>query len=118
MTAPLTAHDRALIEATARRVVELLNEEQAPPVSRLVDAAELARHLGVSRATVYDRADELGAVPIGDGRRPRLRFDLARALAAWTARQPEPDAAEPVVPRRRKPSPSPSLLPVRGREAA
>jgi hypothetical protein len=53
---------------------------------RLVDAGELARVLGVSRSTVYKHAADLGALEIGVGGRPRLRFDPERALAAWSSR--------------------------------
>ena len=70
------------IDAVAKRVVELLEYEttSAKP-SGLVDAATAARLLGVSRATVYARADELGAVRVGAGKRARLRFDPARLVA-------------------------------------
>jgi hypothetical protein len=44
------------IEAVARRVVELL--EQQPGAPCLVDAAELARSLGVTRDWVYRHATE------------------------------------------------------------
>ena len=46
-----------------------------------MDAAAVARLLGVSRATVYAKADELGAVRIGNGKRARLRFDPSRLPA-------------------------------------
>lgn len=67
---------RGDIEAIAERVVELL---QAPvdttgPV-RLVDAAEVARRLGVDRGWVYAHAGQLGAIRLGT-RTGRLRFDL------------------------------------------
>jgi hypothetical protein len=45
---------------------------------RLVDAATVARLLGVSRATVYANADQLGGIRLGNGKRARLRFDPAR----------------------------------------
>jgi hypothetical protein len=67
--------DPELAEAIARRVVELLRTEETPPHSgRLVDAATLARELGVERDWVYAHADELGAVRLG-GPKGRLRFD-------------------------------------------
>jgi len=50
--------------------------------SGLLSAQELADALGVSRKFVYTHAGRLGAMEIGDGPRPRLRFDLARARAA------------------------------------
>ncbi len=73
-----TVHlDSDSIEAVARRVVDLLTGTEA---AGLVDAAELARRLGVSRDWVYRHADELGAVHVGDGKRARLRFDPAASL--------------------------------------
>lgn len=83
----LSPRDLALVDAVAARVLELLAERNPPPGrSPLVSAAELAEILGVTRDTVYQHADELGAVRIGgDGRRRRLRFDVEKAVAAWTA---------------------------------
>jgi len=49
--------------------------------SGLVDAATLARALGMSRSLVYARASELGGRRIG-GDRGRLRFDIGEARAA------------------------------------
>lgn len=73
MTKPRSESD--LVEAIARRVVELLraNEPQDRP-ARLVDAATLARELGVERDWVYANAERLGAIRLG-GPRGRLRFD-------------------------------------------
>jgi hypothetical protein len=64
------------IESIASRVAELLREQQ-PSASRLADAAEVARELGVDRDWVYEHAEELGAARLG-GARGRLRFDLVR----------------------------------------
>lgn len=96
------------------RVVELLGGQQERP---LVDAAEVARRLGWTRGTVYARADELGAVRLGDGPRARLRFDLAlveRRLLARRADQPA-DRAEPGERRRRRSrkTDGDALLPIR-----
>ena len=63
------------IEAIARRVVELQREQGGQAVGELLTPAEVARRFGVSRAWVYSRADELGVIRLGDGRKPRLRFD-------------------------------------------
>ncbi len=58
-----------LIEATARRVVELLAEVEPESASgELVDTATLARRLGVSPDTVRRYADELGALAVGGTR--------------------------------------------------
>jgi len=114
------------IEQIAHRVAELLRHDPSdgaastPGMSaRLVDASQLARQLGLTRAWVYEHANELGAITLGDGPRPRLRFDPEIAAQALHARQrteparPQPasDATRPGRPRRRPPSTVP-LLPV------
>jgi hypothetical protein len=63
------------IEQIARRVVDLLREDDRPDAGRYVDAATLAAELGVERDWVYAHADELGALRLG-GPNGRLRFDL------------------------------------------
>lgn len=83
------------VDAIARRVAELL-AGNAPPRPRLVDAAELAELLDVSRAYIYEHAPELGAVRLGDGKRGRLRFDVDAARAAVTRdHATEPSAPAP-----------------------
>lgn len=79
------ALDAASVEAVARRVVELLHtESHSPPERRLVDAATLAAELAVERSWVYAHRAELGAIQLGGGSKPRLRFDvdMARELLA------------------------------------
>jgi len=67
--------DPALAEAIARRVVELLRSKGGnESAARLVDAATLARELGVEREWIYAHAEQLGAVRLG-GPHGRLRFD-------------------------------------------
>jgi hypothetical protein len=116
-----------LAELVARRVVELLVERGQAPAVGLVDAAELARLLGISRSTVYDNATKLGAIETGNGSaRPRLRFDVERARAAWAAcssvdaRAPESPAHVPVRrrPKRGRATSGVKLLPVKGPAAA
>jgi hypothetical protein len=67
-----------LLDALTERVVEALkNEGLVPdlsPPKQWLDAAEIAQRLGVTREWVYEHARELGAVRIGQGPRPRLRF--------------------------------------------
>lgn len=107
---PFVRLDPASVDAVAARVAELLRDSTGQPhAAALVDAATVARALGIARATVYDHAAELGARRLtnpGDGRRPRLRFDLDQALAAWTARdappEPEPPRARPATAMRRQ----------------
>jgi hypothetical protein len=77
----------------------------------LVDAQQLAEHLGVARSFVYSHADQLGAKRLG-GKRGRLRFDASEALAAFAAAsQPEQVKAKPR--RRRAPAHAGSILQVR-----
>lgn len=101
------------VEAIARRVTELLTDRPAAG-DGLIDAAEVARRLGISRATVYERADELGAIRLGGGSRPRMRFDPARLRQAL---EHEAEAIDPVPAPPRRPRRSSSrgdLLPIRG----
>ena len=77
----LTARDWLLVDAIAARVIDLLRGE--PQRSSLVDARRLADALGVDRSWVYEHADELGAIRVGSGPKPRLRFDRDRALEAF-----------------------------------
>jgi hypothetical protein len=89
--------DPADIEAISRRVAELIASANPEPRARYVDAAQLARVLGVERNWVYAHAHELGAVRLG-GAGGRLRFDLehvARALSSPLASGPAPRPARP-----------------------
>ena len=76
----------ALADRIAVRLVDRLAAPAESSAPRLVDAAELARILSVSRSMVYQHGDELGARPVGGGEKPRLRFDPQLALEAWSAR--------------------------------
>ncbi len=112
--------DPASVEAIARRVSELLREE---PGAGLIDAAEVARRFRLSRAYVYENADALGAIRIGTGKRPRLRFEPETVAERLTARSGSrgSESGKPArkarsKPRRRPRSDSaPGLLPIRGR---
>lgn len=98
----------------------------------LVDAAALAAELGTSRDWVYEHADELGALRLGNGPKARLRFDpiVARAALACygSERSQAPNMSAGAVselptPRRsgkraaRSPQPG-SILPIRPRRKA
>lgn len=76
--------ERRIAERVAGRVVELVRDELGvrPPTREWIDAKEVARRWGFSRAWVYAHAGQLGAVPTGDGPRPRLRFDAERVAEA------------------------------------
>lgn len=119
------ALEREDVEAVALRVVELLEERQMLRLSSsLVDAQQVAETLGVSRAWVYEHADELGATRLGEGPKARLRFRLdvgSSASACHAGRgstSPEP-ASLSASPRRRprRSGTSAPLLPIRGPES-
>jgi hypothetical protein len=99
----------AEIEAVATRVADLLKEQQSNP--ELVDATAIARRFGVSRDFVYQHANELGAVRLGDGPKARLRFDPAKVGRALRG---SPEKFIPTA-RRRATRRSSSLLPIRQR---
>ena len=121
------------IEQIAQRVVQLLHGQSpgpagADPSVKLLSASEVARRLGVTRAWVYEHAEELGARRLGDGPKARLRFDrdaveaAAPAMSPRAPRRPREAAAEVVAPatsRRRRPKPpkstAGSVLVVRSR---
>jgi hypothetical protein len=110
--------DPADVEAIAVRVVEMLDDR--PPSARLVSAAELSRRLGLSRSTVYAKAQEFGAVRIGSGPRARLRFDaalVAKRLGLDSPVPPPSSERQPVRRHRRRARRRPAqlgLLPIRG----
>jgi hypothetical protein len=105
------------IAAALHALAVLAERRQSSPT--LLDAAEVAARFGVSRSWVYENARRLGAVRLGDGPKPRLRFDPERVKAALAA-EPEPPARADVPAnrpsrRRREPANGVELLPVRGR---
>jgi hypothetical protein len=86
-------------------ILELLDDRQT---AGLVDAVGLADALGVDRSWVYEHADQLGAIRLGTGPRPRLRFELGGALASFrelSAQRrvvPLRGGRQPAVPRPRR----------------
>jgi len=105
--------DRASIEAIAVRVVELLHEQQASP-NRMLSATEVASRYGVSRSWVYENAARLGAVRLGTGPRPRLRFSVTEVSARLEVLRAEEHA--PAPPRRQTHwIDAADLIPIRGR---
>jgi hypothetical protein len=122
----LAAEDLELLaDLVAERVLERMGSP-ASPVGELVDAAEIARRFGLTAATVRARADEFGVIRLGDGPRPRLRFDPDRVAAALGSDDrlhrekapPAPDVpGEPTIRRRRRRARTGTgvrLLPIRG----
>jgi hypothetical protein len=70
----------AIAQAVTDRVLDLIDARQA---NRLVDAVELADILSDDRDWTYQHRHQLGAIGLGDGPRPRLRFEVDRAVAAF-----------------------------------
>jgi hypothetical protein len=77
------------------------------PTDRLLTAKDIAERFNVDRGWVYAHAHELGAIRIGNGSRPRLRFDpaivaqhqLARRAPAWERRRTSaPTTTAPLLP--------------------
>lgn len=93
MSAAVVTLDPASVDAIAERVAELLRGAATAP--DLIDAAEVARRLGISRGSVYELADELGAHRIGDGPRARLRFDPALIAERLTPAEPSTPSTPP-----------------------
>ncbi len=119
--------DAASVEADAQRVVELLHtESHSPPGRRLVDAATLGAELGVERSWVYAHRAELGAIQLGSGSKPRLRFDvdIARELLARSeggrSHKREGPPKKRILSQGSPPrlGSSPKLLPIRGPASA
>jgi hypothetical protein len=112
--------DPQAVEAVARRVVELL-EKRGLQRRELVDAAELARRLGIERSWVYSHTIELGAIKLGTGAKPRLRFDPEIAARVLRKVDGKPATAPPARSGKRAGQPQGSegrveLLPIRGRK--
>jgi len=110
--------DAETVEKIARRVVELL-ERRGLQKRELVDAAELARRFGIERSWVYTHAIELGAVKLGRGTKPRLRFDPEVAAQVLRKVGEVPAADPPARSGKRAGQPRGSedrgdLLPIRG----
>jgi hypothetical protein len=71
------------VEAIARQVAALLRDE--PQAPRLLTAEQVAGRFGVTSAWVRQHAVELGALRLGAGPRPRLRFNADTVGDALTA---------------------------------
>jgi hypothetical protein len=100
-----------LVDAIARRVVELLEGARARAGAAAGDpgadaeggcltVSQVAARYRVSRSWVYAHQRELGAMRLGQGPRARLRFDpkiVAEAITAFdgSERPPEPPVAAP-----------------------
>jgi len=104
--------DHTSLKAIAREVAQLLGREDQPGAHGLLTARQVAARFNVARSWVYAHADELGVVRLGQGSRPRLRFDPAvvaqhlLACPARTAAAPSPSyvtAGAPLLPIKQSP---------------
>ena len=103
--APPPGLDKETVEAIAERVAAKLAPAQA---TGLVTARVLAQRLSVSVDFVYEHAEELGVIRLGNGPKARLRFDIERAqhLRAEAAQR-----ANGQPPKRKRQRPKPELPP-------
>lgn len=77
----------ALADLVAERVLAGLAKNRQPDdEERLLTAAEVARRFRVSPEWVRENAGRLGALRLGDGPRPRLRYYPARVAEELSAR--------------------------------
>ena len=67
------------VEAIAQRVAELLRPRVA--IGR-VGVDDVVARFSVSRSYVYEHAEALGAIRLGEGPKARLRFDLEQVAQA------------------------------------
>jgi hypothetical protein len=79
------------VEQIAIRVAQLLRHERArsepSTAPTWMTAKELAHHLKLNPAWVYEHAEELGAIRTGDGPKARMRFDPQTATEALRRHQ-------------------------------
>jgi hypothetical protein len=88
--------DHATVLAVAHQVAVLIRRDGD---GRMLTAAEVAVRFNVERGWVYAHAEELGVIRIGDGPRPRLRFDpalVAQRLVSAPGRVPAAKPSNPL----------------------
>ena len=102
--------DREDVEAIARRVAELLHGDPAAS-AQYVDASTIVRRFGATRAWVYQHKAELGAVPLGSGPKPRLRFDMTPVRQVIAREGDASPPRRPGRPRSPRPPRTPTGLP-------
>lgn len=88
--------DPRTVERLAVRTAELVTEhlEHQPHRQQpeLLTAADVSAWWGLTRRWVYLHAEELGAIPVGNGKRPRLRFDTQKVIQRL-GRQPNSEVS-------------------------
>jgi hypothetical protein len=104
-----------IVEAIAQRVAELMRAELGLTPT-LLTPTQVAERFAVSRTWVYEHADELGAIRLGQGPKARLRFSAQVVSQALCPREPitseeERSRSATVA---KKPPGGPPLLPIYG----
>lgn len=97
------------LEQLAGLIAERINGQDAGV--DLIDAAKLAARLGRSRDYVYEHANELGAIRLGNGPKPRLIFPWP--LPSLDLPQSTSPPAQSTTKRRRSTA-TVELLPIKG----
>lgn len=100
-----------LSDESIAALADALADRLRPHADQWLTAAQVAEALGVSRDTIYAKADELGARHIGDGPKARLRFPASCLLAADVPADPP----APTKRRRLQSRTTTTLLPIAGR---
>lgn len=97
------------VEQVATRVAQLIQRQQRTHDHErieenigLLTVAKLAKYLDLNPAYIYEHADELGAIRIGDGPKARIRFDLDTAKAALKQLHATREPAPPEAVRRKR----------------
>jgi hypothetical protein len=77
--------DPTSMDDLAHRIADLVGPQLDPPPkqrrpgaaeeNRLLTASQVAKRWGINRSWVYAHAEQLGVRRLGNGARPRLRFD-------------------------------------------
>jgi hypothetical protein len=83
--------DSETIDLLADRLAERLSHQpdsEPQESGRKLSAAQVAARWGVERAWVYAHAEQLGALRLGTGPKPRLRFDAARVAEYLRSQAP------------------------------
>jgi hypothetical protein len=109
----------AIAEALTDKLLSRLELDHfLDPPRRYVDASDVAREIGMSRAWVYRNKDMLGAERRGTGPKARLRFkpETTRARLATQDDPPQPSSGRRAgrPPGLRRQSYSGPLLPIKG----
>ncbi len=112
----LSPVEQGVAERIAAEVARRLGGGGGPETGSLIDAGEVARILGCERSWVYEHQRELGVIRLGNGSRPRLRFERERIAEIASAPARQPAGPRRAIPGRRRARRSTApLLEIKGR---